>query len=69
MRSAKQLTGSAKPTSTDQAEAWQWMLDQKAQALEPVLTATQMESYRQEQATQAKLVKDIWTKMGVGSSK
>jgi len=67
--SYKQLTGSAKPTSTDQAEAWQWMLDQKAQALEPVLTATQMESYRQEQATQAKLVKDIWTKMGVGSSK
>ena len=43
---------------------------QKAKGLEPILTSTQMESYRQQQALQSKLVKDIWTKMGIaGRSK
>ena len=41
----------------------QWALDQKAKALEPVLTATQLESYRQQQATQAKAIKDNSSKM------
>jgi hypothetical protein len=38
--------------------------------LEPILTPSQMESYRQQQALQSKLIKDIWSKMGVaGGSK
>jgi hypothetical protein len=61
--SLNQLTGSSKPTTTNQAEAMQWALDQKTKALEPVLTPTQMESYRQQQAIQAKLIKDLMGKM------
>ena len=41
----------------------QWVFDQKAKALETVLTPTQFDNYRQQQAIQIKLVKDIWTKM------
>ncbi len=68
--SLHELNGDAKPTATNQVEAMQWVLEQKAKALEPVLTPTQMESYRQQQATQLKLVKNIWDKMGfVGESK
>ena len=37
--------------------------DQQVKALEPVLTPTQLESYRQQQATQAKATKDIFSKM------
>jgi hypothetical protein len=59
-----QLTGKAKPPSgKDQAEAMQWALEQKAIALEPVLTATQIADYRQQQAAQAKLIKDVMSKM------
>ena len=48
----------------------QWAMDQKAKALEPVLTPTQLDKYRQQQAIQAKLVKDIMSKMeGAGGSK
>ena len=51
----------------------EWVLDQKTKALEPVLTPTQFESYRQQQASQAKLMKDILSKMqgasGAGGSK
>ena len=61
--SLNQLTGSTKPAAANQAEAMQWALDQKAKALEPVLTATQSDSYRQQQAAQAKLIKDIMSKM------
>jgi RNA polymerase sigma factor (sigma-70 family) len=61
--SFNQLTGSTKPAAANQAEAMQWALDQKAKALEPVLTATQLDSYRQQQAAQAKLIKDIMSKM------
>ncbi len=60
-----QLTGDAKPTSTNMAEALEWQLDQKTKALEPVLTPTQMESYRQQQALQIKLAKDLMSKMGM----
>ena len=63
-----QLTGNAKPPSGNQAEVMQWTLDQKAKALEPVLTPAQLESYQQQQAIQAKLAKDILSKMqGAGS--
>jgi RNA polymerase sigma factor (sigma-70 family) len=66
-----QLTGNAKPTSTNKVEAMQWVLDQKAKALEPILTPAQMESYRKQQALQSKLVKDVWSKMegSAGGSK
>jgi len=75
-----QLTGSAKPPSTNQrapgdavtaqAEAMQWAADQKSKALESVLTATQLDNYHKLQAIQAKLVQDIMGKMqGTGGSK
>jgi hypothetical protein len=38
-------------------------VEQKTRALEPLLTETQLEKYRQQQALQAKLVKDILNKM------
>jgi len=74
-----QLTGGAKPASkpasTNLADVmqWsavdlqQWMLDQKAKALEPVLTSAQMENYRQQQALQLQAAKDMWSKTGIGS--
>jgi len=65
-----QITGNAKPPAGNQAEVMQWTLDQKAKALEPVLTPTQLEGYQQQQALQAKLAKDILSKMqGAGGSK
>jgi RNA polymerase sigma factor (sigma-70 family) len=68
--SVDQLTGRAKPTSANQAEAMQWMLDQKAKTLEPILTSEQMQKYQQQQAIQSKLVQDIWNKVeGAGSPK
>jgi RNA polymerase sigma factor (sigma-70 family) len=68
--SLNELNGAAKPSATNQVEAMQWLFDQKAKALEPVLTPAQMESYRQQQTSQMKLVKNIWDKMGfTGDSK
>ncbi len=61
--SFNQLTGRSKATSASQPELMQWMLDQKAKALEPVLTPAQMEKYRQQLAIQSKLASDIWGKM------
>lgn len=60
-----QLTGAAKPpaTSKNMADAMLWGLDQKSKALEPILTATQLDRYRQQQALQAKISKDILSKM------
>jgi hypothetical protein len=58
-----QLTGSVKQKFTSEGEAMQWALDQKTKALEPLLTKAQLENYRQQQAIQAKLVKDIMSKM------
>jgi RNA polymerase sigma factor (sigma-70 family) len=68
--SFSQLTGGTKQSFTNQAEAMQWTLDQKAKALEPVLTAAQLDKYRQQQALQGKLIKDIMSKMdGANGSK
>jgi RNA polymerase sigma factor (sigma-70 family) len=65
-----QLNGSLKPSSANMADTMQWVLDHKAEALEPVLTPTQLEKYRQQLATQAKLQKDILIKMeGAGTLK
>jgi RNA polymerase sigma factor (sigma-70 family) len=65
-----QLTGGTKPPSGNQVELMQWAFDQKAKALQSVLTPAQMEMYQQQQAIQAKVAKDIWSKMqGSGGSK
>ena len=65
-----QLTGSSKQKFANQGEAMQWALEQKTKALEPLLTETQLENYRQQHALQAKLVKDIMNKMeGSGGTK
>jgi hypothetical protein len=53
-----QLSGKTKPTTTNEAEAALWFLDQQTKALESILTPTQLESYRQQQATQAQAIKD-----------
>ena len=58
-----QLTGSAKPNLASQADAMQWALDQKTKALEHLLTESQLDNYRQQQARQAKLTKDILNKL------
>ena len=78
--SFNQLTGRTQPPSTNprvlddplaaQAEDMQWTLNQKTKALESVLTPTQLENYRQQQALQAKLVKEMMNKMqGAGGPK
>jgi hypothetical protein len=65
-----QLTGSVKQKFANVGEEMQWALEQKTKALEPLLTETQLENYRQQQAVQAKLVKDIVNKLeGSGGAK
>jgi len=63
--SFNQITGKAKPPTnvTGMTGVTQWTLDQKTAALEPILTSAQLETYRQQQATQAKLANDIISKM------
>jgi RNA polymerase sigma factor (sigma-70 family) len=58
-----QLQGNPTQKFASQAEQMQWTLDQKAKALESVLTASQLEAYHQQQAMQAKAMKDILDKM------
>ena len=53
-----QLSGKAKPPTTNEVEVTLWDSDLRTKALEPILTPTQLESYRQQQATQAKAIKD-----------
>jgi RNA polymerase sigma factor (sigma-70 family) len=78
--SFNQRTGRTQPPSTNprvlddplaaQAEAQQWTLNQKTKALESVLTPTQLENYRQQQALKAKLEKEMLDKMqGAGDVK
>jgi len=67
-----QLTGNAKPPASlgNAGDVMQWTLNQKVTALEPLLTPVQLELYRQQQASQAKLIKDITSKMlGPGDAK
>lgn len=64
--SLNQLTGATNPPPGDvsgAAEALQWTMDQKAKALEPVLTPAQLDKYRQQLALQAKVVKDVMSKL------
>lgn len=65
--SLSQLSGTAKPPATNRVDVMQWALDQKAKALEPILTPAQMDQYRQQLALQSKILQDIGNKMGRGS--
>jgi len=66
----KELTGDAKPPAslTNLGDAMAWPLEQKADALASVLTPAQLDLYRQQQASQAKLMKDMVNKMGLPGS-
>ena len=57
------------PASTNPADIMQWSFDQKDKALESVLTPTQLDSYRQQQALQLKAANDVWTRMGLNGPK
>jgi RNA polymerase sigma factor (sigma-70 family) len=62
--SLDQLSGSSKaPPGTSMADSFKWVLDQKAAALEPVLTPTQMDLYRQQLASQVQMQQAIFDKM------
>jgi len=61
--SFNQLTESPKGNFSSQAEALKWAADQKAKALAPMLTESQMQTYRQQQAQQAKLVEEILNRL------
>jgi hypothetical protein len=64
------ISGKITPTTNNGYETALWRLDQEAKALEPVLTPTQLESYRQHEVAQAKAIKDISSKLeGSGGSK
>ncbi|MGO8837652.1 MAG: sigma-70 family RNA polymerase sigma factor [Limisphaerales bacterium] len=63
--SFNQLTGSVKQKFDNVSDEMQWSLEQKVKVLEPLLTETQLATYRQQQALQTKLVKDIANKMGM----
>jgi hypothetical protein len=68
--SLDRINGDTRPTTTDEYEAALWRLDQETKALEPILTPTQMENYRQHEVAQAKAIKDINSKLeGSGGSK
>ncbi|HEV8491108.1 MAG TPA: hypothetical protein VGR76_02515 [Candidatus Angelobacter sp.] len=58
-----QLNGKATPAFANAAEQMQWASDQKVNALQPVLSASQLDAYRQLQETQLKMVKSIVSKM------
>ena len=59
-----QLTGGGTPQNiANAAEALKWAADQKATALAPVLTETQMQNYRQQLDQQARLVQDIMNRL------
>jgi hypothetical protein len=64
-----QLSGAASPTATNPAEQLQWVSEQKAKALEPLLTPAQMESFRQQQNVQMKFMKEILGKMDASNTK
>ena len=64
------LTGAIQPYVKGEVETLLWLMEQKAKALEPVLTPIQLEGYRQQQASQAKAMRDLLSKLaGSGGSK
>jgi hypothetical protein len=58
-----QLTGKAKSGAQDDVEGFVWQQDQQTKALEPILTATQLEKHRQTQAALVKSARDLYSKM------
>lgn len=63
------LSGKSNQDIPTEAQAVQSALDEKIKALQPLLTESQLENYRQQQSLQAKLIKDLLKKMessGVG---
>jgi hypothetical protein len=62
------LSGSPTQTFTNPVDQAQWAVGQKISALESVLTAEQLESYRQQQAVHLKLIRDIIGKLSPASS-
>jgi RNA polymerase sigma factor (sigma-70 family) len=58
-----EITGKIKPSATNMAGAMQWTLDQKAKALDTILTPAQMETYRRQLAAQGKIQQEILSKM------
>jgi hypothetical protein len=58
-----QLTSSVEPKFNSIGDQMRWTLDEKIKALTPLLTETQLDQYRQQQALQAKVVKDMVKKM------
>jgi hypothetical protein len=66
-----QVSGNSKPPAsiTNMADVMTWPLEQKIKALETVLTPAQLDMYREQQAAQAKLMKNVlnqWDKSGNG---
>jgi RNA polymerase sigma factor (sigma-70 family) len=66
-----QVSGHSKPPAsiTNMADVMTWPLEQKIKALETVLTPAQLDMYREQQAAQAKLMKNVlnqWDKSGNG---
>ena len=57
-----QMNGAATQTFANSVDQLQWANDQKTKALESVLTASQLQSYRQQQDIQLKFLKDMLSK-------
>ena len=58
-----QLTGRVTQKFASPGEQMQWALEQKVNAVAPILTATQLASYRRQEAIQAKAMKDAMDRM------
>jgi RNA polymerase sigma factor (sigma-70 family) len=58
-----QMNGTSTPSFAAPGELMQWTSDQKAKALESVLTESQLQAYRQQQEIQLKFAKEIMNKM------
>ncbi len=65
--SLKQLSGNQDQKFASASDAMQWALEQKVVAVTPILTESQLLRYRQQQAAQAKLVKDLMEKLEASS--
>lgn len=57
-----QMNGAAPQTFASPVDQMQWAFDQKAKALESVLTPNQIQSYRQQQDLQLNFIKDMLSK-------
>ncbi len=60
-------TGKAQSGAKDEVEEFVWGQDQQTKALEPILTPTQLESLRKDNAARAKSARDLYSKMQGGS--